>query len=50
METIELSQKEIQALLLLMEYIDLENIESNSNLTIAELVQLHDKISSARTY
>jgi len=46
METLELSQKEIEVLLEILESQDLSEVNQN----ITELVLLHDKISSLQTY
>ena len=46
MEMVELSQKEINALLSLMENVDLESIP----LTISELIALHAKLSASQIY
>jgi len=48
MEVIELTQKEIRALLSLMDALDLETV--NLPLTIPELIHLHSKLSDAQTY
>ena len=48
MEMIELTQKEISALLTLMNTVDLESM--NLPLTISELIHLHSKISNAQTF
>ena len=46
METLELSQKEIQFLLELLESQDLSEVHQN----VSDLVVLHAKISSLQTY
>ena len=48
MEVVELSQKEISALLSLMDSIDLESM--NLPLTISELIRLHAKLRESQTY
>ena len=46
METLELSQKEINLLLTLLEEQDLEE----TNVPVSDLIILHAKLSSAKTY
>ena len=48
MEMVELSQKEINALLSLMDSIDLESM--NLPLTISELIRLHAKLSASQIF
>jgi len=48
MEMVELSQKEISALLSLMEDVDLESM--HLPLTISELITLHTKLRESQTY
>ena len=48
MEMVELSQKEIGALLSLMDTIDLESM--NLPLTIPELIRLHAKLSASQIF
>ena len=48
MEMVELSQKEIGALLSLMDTIDLESV--NLPLTISELIVLHAKLSASQIF
>jgi len=48
MEMVELSQKEINALLSLMENVDLESM--HLPLTISELIALHAKLSASQIY
>ena len=48
MEVVELSQKEIGALLSLMDTIDLESM--NLPLTLSELIALHAKLSASQIY
>ena len=48
MEVVELSQKEISALLSLMDSIDLESM--NLPLTISELIALHAKLSHSQIF
>ena len=48
MEFVELSQKEISALLSLMDTIDLESM--NLPLTLSELIALHAKLSASQIF
>jgi flagellar motor switch protein FliM len=48
MEMVELSQKEINALLSLMEDVDLESMKLP--LTISELIALHAKLSASQIF
>ena len=48
MEMVELSQKEIGALLSLMEDVDLESM--HLPLTLSELIALHAKLSASQTF
>jgi len=48
MEMVELSQKEISALLSLMDTIDLESM--NLPLTLSELISLHAKLSASQIF
>ena len=48
MEMVELSQKEIGALLSLMDTVDLESIKLP--LTISELIALHAKLSASQIF
>ena len=48
MEMVELSQKEIRALLSLMEDVDLESV--HLPVTISELIALHAKLSASQIY
>ena len=48
MEMVELSQKEIGALLSLMDTVDLESV--NLPLTIPELIALHAKLSASQIF
>jgi len=48
MEVAELSQKEIRALLSLMDTVDLESV--NLPLTLSELIALHAKLSASQIY
>ena len=48
MEMVELSQKEISALLSLMDSIDFESM--NLPLTISELIALHAKLSASQIF
>jgi len=48
MEVVELSQKEINALLSLMDTVDLENM--NLSLTLSELIALHAKLSASQIF
>jgi len=48
MEFVELSQKEISALLSLMDTVDLESV--NLPLTLSELIALHAKLSASQIF
>ena len=48
MEMVELSQKEINALLSLMDTVDLESMKLP--LTISELIVLHSKLSASQVF
>jgi len=48
MEVVELSQKEIRALLSLMDTVDLESV--NLPLTLSELIVLHAKLSASQIF
>jgi len=48
MEMIELSQKEIQTLIQLLESVDLEELEDLMN--VRDLITLHEKLQNSKTY